>query len=96
MNSNIQDNYNHSIDINDRKNILISGVKKIVSFDDCEFLMDTVMGLLALKGEGLELIRLDTKDGNVKIKGLINALSYVNENNKDKVKENGFLNRLFK
>ena len=43
-------NYNHSINILERKNILVTGVKKIESFDDEEFLMETVMGFLVWKG----------------------------------------------
>ena len=58
----------------DRSNISITGVNKIVSFDDEEFLMETVMGNLRILGNGLELLKLDTGDGNVKIKGKINHL----------------------
>lgn len=87
-------NYNHSINILERKNILITGVKKIESFDDTEFLIDTVMGYLALKGEGLELLKLDTMQGNVSIKGLLKSFSYVDDNRKDK--ENGIIGKLFK
>ena len=88
-------NYNHSIKELERKNILVTGVKKIESFDDEEFLMDTVMGFLVLKGEGLELLKLDTLQGNVSIKGLLKSFSYLDENMK-KDKENSIISRLFK
>ena len=45
-------NYSHSVSIIERKNILITGVKKVDSFDKEEFLVETIMGYLALKGEG--------------------------------------------
>ena len=51
---------NHNVTMSDRKNIMISGVKKIDSFDNEEFLMDTSMGYLVVKGEELEIIKLDT------------------------------------
>ena len=87
-------NYNHSITLAERKNLLVSGVKKIENFDDEEFLMDTTMGLLTLKGEDLELIKLDTMQGNVSIKGKIDSFCYTEDN---KSKENqGVFNRLFK
>ena len=38
--------YNHSVNIIERKSILISGVKKVDSFDEEEFLVETVMGYL--------------------------------------------------
>ena len=88
-------NYNHSITILERKNILVTGVKKIESFDDTEFLMDTVLGFLALKGEGLELLKLDTMQGSVSIKGLLKSFSYVEDSMK-KDKDSSFISRLFK
>ena len=88
-------NYNHGITIIERKSIIITGVKKIESFDNEEFLMDTIMGFLIVKGEGLELIKLDTLQGTVSIKGLIKSFMYVEES-KSKDKENSIFNRLFK
>lgn len=88
-------NYNHSINILERKNILITGVKRIESFDDTEFLIETVMGYLALKGENLELLKLDTMQGNVSIKGLLKSFSYLEDGLK-KEKESSIISRLFK
>ena len=82
------------IKIIDRSNISLSGINKIVSFDDEEFLMETTMGNLRLLGEGLELLKLDTNDGNVKIKGHINSIAYI-DGNVSKNKESVF-NKLFK
>lgn len=85
----------HSINIIERKNILISGVKKVESFDNEEFLLETVMGYLAIKGEDLELVKLDTRDGTVAIKGFIKSFDYIDDNNK-KDKESSIISRLFK
>jgi len=87
--------YNHSINLVERKNLLITGVKKIENFDEEQFYMETVQGFLTIKGEGLELIKLDTMQGNVTIKGLVNSMTYLDEMSK-KEKENGIFNRLFK
>ena len=43
-------NLNHNVTINERKNIIISGVKKIESFDNEEFLLETTMGNIVIKG----------------------------------------------
>lgn len=86
---------NHNVTVSDRKNIVITGVKKIESFDDEEFLMDTSMGYMLIKGENLEVIKLDTYQGNVSIKGKINQFSYM-ENSTKKEKEDGIFNKLFK
>jgi len=86
---------NHSVTINERKNIVITGVKKIDSFDEEEFLMETSMGHIVIKGNGLEIIKLDTYQGNVSIKGKVNSLSYM-ENGSKKQKEEGVFSKLFK
>ena len=52
------------------------------------------MGMILLKGEGLEIIKLDTHDGNVKIKGKLNSFAYI-ENIK-KGKEESLISKLFK
>ena len=88
-------NYNHGISVIERKNIIVTGVKKIDNFDNEEFLMETTMGYLIVRGEELELIKLDTMQGNVSIKGLIKSFTYAEEG-KTKDKENSIFNRLFK
>ena len=54
------DNYNHTITLVERKSIVISGVKKIENFDDEEFLIESTMGYIIVKGNGLELLKLET------------------------------------
>lgn len=91
----MESSFNHGISISERKNIMITGVKKIDSFDNEEFIMETTLGYLVIKGEELEIIKLDTYQGNVSIKGKIDALTYLESNTK-KEKENTLLNKLFK
>ena len=86
---------NHEVKIIVRREIYITGVKKISSFDHEEFLLETTMGILLLKGSGHEILKLDTHDGNVRIKGKINSYQYL-ENGKGKVKEESFMAKLFK
>lgn len=85
-------NLSHIIKLSDRKNIIISGIKKINNFDDKEFSLDSVMGGIIIKGENLEMIKLDTVEGNVSIKGQINSFYYTDASSK----ENSFLMKLFK
>lgn len=85
---------NHELKLSDRTRIVLTGIKKIVNFDSQEFLMESTLGVVHLKGSGLELMRLDTQDGNVKIKGKINSIEYLD--NKEKHKEESLLAKLFK
>jgi sporulation protein YabP len=86
--------FNHNITVTERKNLVISGVKKIDNFDDREFLLETAMGYLLIKGSELEMIKLDTYQGNVSIKGNFDSLSYTETAKKDK--DDSFFNKLFK
>lgn len=64
---------NHSVVLNERKNINITGVKKIENFDNEEFLMETNMGYIVIKGEELEIVdeieKLDKEYRDIKKQG---------------------------
>ena len=85
-------NMSHIIKLNERKNIIISGIRKINNFDDKEFSLDSIMGGIIIKGENLEMIKLDTVEGKVSIKGKINSFYYTDNVSK----ENSLLMKLFK
>ena len=88
--------YNHVFHLIDRKNVSVSGVKKVDSFDAEEFLIESVMGYIVLKGEGLEMLKLDTREGVVTIKGYVNSINYVDDKTNKKDKDNSIISRLFK
>jgi len=92
----IDNGFSHGITIAERKSIILTGVKKIESFDNEEFLMETTLGFLVIKGSELEIIKLDTYQGNVSIKGRIDSFMYLDGNINKKDKENSFLTKLFK
>jgi sporulation protein YabP len=85
----------HSVQISERKTSFLTGIKKIESFDSNEFFIESIMGYILVKGEGLELVKLDTFQGNLSIKGKIDSLIYLEEGNK-KVKTESILSKLFK
>lgn len=85
-------NLSHIIKLSERKNIIISGIKKINNFDEKEFSLESIMGNIIIKGENLEMLKLDTIEGNVSIKGKINSFSYTDAPTKD----NSILMKLFK
>lgn len=88
-------NTTHTLSIIDRNSINISGVNKVENFDKEEFILETVMGFMTIKGENLEMVKLDTIEGKVVIKGKVNSINY-SENSKKKEKQESMLNRLFK
>ena len=87
--------YSHGVSLVERKNLMITGVKKVENFDTEQFLIETSMGFILVKGQELELIKLDTVQGNVSIRGVINGINYLEDNAK-KSKESSIFNKLFK
>ena len=85
----------HNVYLKDRKNIELTGVKRIESFDSLEFLIETSLGFLNIKGTELSLTRLDQEKNEVTIKGNIDALSYLSNKKFTKNKETVF-NKLLK
>ena len=90
----VSTNLNHSFSVSERKNIIISGVVKIESFDSEEFLLETTMGPLGIKGRELEIIKLDTYEGSIVIKGIVDGFTYLDSFKKKK--EDTVVARLFK
>lgn len=89
--SNVQE---HDVIMRSRKLLDITGVKQVESFDNEEFLLDTVMGFLAIKGQNLQMKNLDVDKGIVSIKGKIFDLIYLDDQHGDKAK--GFFSKLFR
>ena len=81
--------------LKNRKRLEINGVKKLESLNKTEFFVSTILGLLLVTGENLEMQHLDIEKGILWIIGEINSLSYLDEE-KAKKKEEGFMKKLFK
>lgn len=84
----------HDVVMRGRRLLDITGVKQVESFDNEEFLLETVMGFLAIKGENLTMKNLDVDKGIVSIKGKIFDLVYIDDHNGEKAK--GFFSKLFR
>lgn len=85
---------NQNVTLKDRKKLEISGIKKIESLNSEEFLIDTKLGLLYVKGKNLEMQMLDIEKGNLWITGLVNTIEYFEE--VEKKEKKGFLKKVFK
>ena len=66
----------HEITVLGRKELKISGVLDVDSFDEFGAVMRTHMGELTVEGEGLKMEILDTEQGIVTLCGKINGLFY--------------------
>lgn len=91
---NSNDTLKHQLTLTNRKELFIEGVKSIQSFDSSEFLIETIMGYMVIKGKGLMLGKMDNDNEQLSIKGEVSAIEYVSTN-KDK-NPGGILKKLFK
>lgn len=84
----------HDVVVKGRKSLEITGVKHVESFDHEEFLLETVMGYLAIRGENLKMQNLNVDEGVVHIEGKVFDLSYLDDQPGEHAK--GFFSKLFK
>ncbi|MDP4120629.1 MAG: sporulation protein YabP [Bacillota bacterium] len=66
----------HSMIIEDRKNISLSGVNDVGSFDEQSVVVITDFGELSVRGKGLHINKLSLETGELTIDGEITALIY--------------------
>ena len=66
----------HKPQLNERKNLTMTGVTEVVSFDENTVVLQTSLGLLIVQGQQLSLQNLSLEGGQVAVEGTIGALSY--------------------
>ena len=79
----------HALTLDRRKNLTMTGVAEVVSFDDGFVVLRTELGTLTVQGTGLRLNTLSTDGGQMTVTGEVSALSY------EEPREGGWLRRLF-
>ncbi len=80
----------HKLSLSQRKNLTMTGVTEVVSFDDSAVVLKTCMGLLTVHGQGLQLKNLSLEGGQVAVDGTVAALVYEQD------RPAGGLRRLFR
>lgn len=81
----------HSLILEDRRRLSISGVTEVVSFDDSQVVMDTDRGLLTVEGAELHVEKLSLDVGELTLEGEIDMLTYARESKN----KGGFWSRVF-
>lgn len=87
---------NHRLSLDNREEMEITGVMNVESFDDEEVIMETEQGLLAVRGENINIKHLNLEQGEVKITGLIFELAYSEQKGSSRDRGKSFLERIFK
>ncbi len=82
----------HSLTLEDRRHLTISGVEDVERFDETIIILSTAQGALTVQGSGLHIEQLSLNGGDLKVEGLIESLSY-----EDRVEQaGGLFARLFR
>ena len=84
---------NHRLQMRERSQGCVTGVKDVVAFDEGEISLITSSGMLTIKGKELHVTRLDLEKQEVDLAGHIDSLVY----SQGKIKEKeGMMKRLFR
>ncbi len=87
-----EENLTHRLVLVGRKNLTVSGVREVESFDENTVVMSTGMGVLVIRGENLHIEALSLEGGDLKIDGDVDSLTYEEET----VRGGGLFSRLFR
>jgi len=66
----------HKLTLNERKQLTVTGVTEVVSFDETAVIARTDWGTLVVQGKDLQLKTLLPEGGQVSVDGQISALIY--------------------
>lgn len=66
----------HTLSLENRKTLALTGVSEVTSFDDKQLIMQTEGGRLTVDGDALHVTALLLEEGRVAVTGQINAISY--------------------
>ncbi len=87
--------YNHKLLMNNRKNMNLTGVLDVISFDLKEILLETSEGMLTIKGSDLHINRLSVEKGDLDVEGRVDSLQY-SDVMSPKIAGENLLHRIFK
>lgn len=85
----------HKMQMINRKECFLTGIKDVISFDTEVILLETELGMLTINGKELHIKRLTLEKKETDIEGIIDSFIYSNLDKYKKSKE-PFLGRLFK
>ncbi len=67
----------HSLILDNRRNLVLTGVNDVSGFDEQTVNILTDMGGLVIKGSNLHISKLSLETGEVTIDGTVNSLQYI-------------------
>ena len=66
----------HSLTLTDRKELTMTGVSRVVRFEEDAVVAETGLGTVVIQGKGLKLRKLTPDSGKVLVEGTVSAVIY--------------------
>ena len=66
----------HSLHLDERQRLSVSGVQEVVEFNEDAVSVQTVKGLLLIRGSGLRVDKLEKEAGELRLSGTVTELLY--------------------
>ncbi len=85
-----QEHLPHKLQLVERKQLTMTGVTEVISFDDATVVLQTSLGTLVVQGQELQLKNLSLEGGQVSVSGTVSALIY------EEPRQGGGWRRLFR
>jgi len=85
----------HKLVLINQKQLELTGISRVESFNAEEILLETEVGMLAIKGEELDIRNLNLEQSLVEIVGLVTDIMYTGEK-AGGLGKRGLLERIFK
>jgi len=85
----------HKLVLLNQEQMELTGISRVESFNPEEILLETEMGLVAIKGEDLDIRNLNLEQSLVEIVGLVTDIIYTGEKSLGQGRK-GLFERIFK
>ena len=75
----INDHPRHTLTLENREKLTVSGVEDVLNFDEGGVVLKTVMGVLTVEGNGMRIINLNVDTKEIEIEGTVYGMMYSGE-----------------
>ncbi len=85
----------HSVRMEDRKKVEITGITEVISFDPDKVVLESDYGVITIKGTSLHVNKLSVEKGDLDVDGKVDSIVYTQSGSASK-KGESLVGRLFR
>jgi len=87
---------NNRLLLTNRKHLVVDGVEHVGKFNEREINLDTNLGQLNIRGEGLHITLLNLEEGNLVVEGRVDHVLFSEGKTTGGARSKGLMDRIFK